>query len=109
MRWKCGRQDYLIAVETKCSGILNMVTSNLPQFPTTQATATLPILVKGSAGDAVRILQHMLNLKGFSIEIDGQFGQRTEQSVKGFQRVYNLATDGIVGAKTWHQISLKLV
>ncbi len=86
-----------------------MVTTNLPQVATTQATATLPILVKGSAGDAVRILQHMLNLKGFPIEIDGQFGQRTERFLKGFQRVYNLATDGIVGAKTWHQISLKLV
>lgn len=44
-----------------------MATSNLSQLTTTQATATLPILVKGSAGDAVRILQHMLNLKGFQI------------------------------------------
>jgi peptidoglycan hydrolase-like protein with peptidoglycan-binding domain len=51
----------------------------------------------------------MINLKGFPIEINGQFGQRTERSLKGFQHVYNLATDGIVGAKTWHQISLKLV
>jgi peptidoglycan hydrolase-like protein with peptidoglycan-binding domain len=41
----------------------------------------------------------MLNLKGLPIEIDGQFGQRTEHLLKGFQPVYNLATDGIVGAK----------
>jgi peptidoglycan hydrolase-like protein with peptidoglycan-binding domain len=100
MRWKYGRQDYLRTVETKCSGILNIVTTNLPQVATTYATATLPILVQGSAGDAVIILQHMLNFKGFPIEIDGQFSQRTERSLKGFQRVYNLATDGIVGAKT---------
>jgi hypothetical protein len=48
-----------------------MVTTNLPQVATTQATATLPILVKGSAGDAVRILQHMLNLKGFPMKSTG--------------------------------------
>lgn len=73
----------------------------------TQATATigLPMLQKGSAGDAVRILQRLLTLLGIATTVDGQFGPKTEAQVKAFQKARKLKEDGIVGPKTWRELS----
>ena len=84
-----------------------MLTSNLSQASTTQAAATMPTLVKGSFGDAVAILQQMLNFKGFSVDVDRQFGRLTEQAVKDFQSFNGLVVDGIVATNTWHQMSME--
>ncbi len=35
---------------------------------------------------------------------DGVFGRETENAVIEFQRIFNLATDGIVGNETWYRI-----
>ena len=35
------------------------------------------------------------------IPVDGEFGQKTEASVRAFQQVEGLTVDGVVGAKTW--------
>jgi len=53
----------------------------------------------GSKGDAVQELQTMLG-----IEADGIFGKQTLAAVKGFQREWDLAVDGIVGPKTWQKL-----
>lgn len=37
--------------------------------------------------------------------VDGVFGSETESSVKAFQRIFNLFTDGIVGKSTWYKMS----
>ncbi len=37
-------------------------------------------------------------------EPDGYFGIATEDAVKAFQRIFNLAEDGIVGKATWYKI-----
>ncbi|HAX77131.1 MAG TPA: peptidoglycan-binding protein [Cyanobacteria bacterium UBA11372] len=73
----------------------------------TQATATigLPMLQKGSAGDAVRILQRLLTFQGFPTTVDGEFGPKTEAQVKAFQKARKLKEDGIVGPKTWRELS----
>ena len=73
----------------------------------TQATATigLPMLQKGSAGDAVRIVQRLLNFQGFTTTVDGEFGPKTEAQVKAFQKARKLKEDGIVGPKTWRELS----
>ena len=36
--------------------------------------------------------------------VDGLFGPGTEEAVKAFQRIFNLNSDGIVGAATWYQL-----
>ena len=36
--------------------------------------------------------------------VDGVFGRETENAVIEFQRIFNLATDGIVGNDTWYKI-----
>lgn len=60
----------------------------------------------------VRLIQQRLNriARNFPAipkinPVDGVFGQQTENSVKAFQRVFNLTPDGIVGPGTWYKIS----
>lgn len=55
-----------------------------------------PTLRRGASGDYVRQLQQMLKL-----EVDGNFGARTEAAVREFQRGIGVVPDGIVGPKTW--------
>ena len=60
----------------------------------------------------VRLIQQRLNriARNFPAiprinPVDGVFGQQTENSVKAFQRVFNLTPNGIVGPGTWYKIS----
>lgn len=50
----------------------------------------------GSKGESVKQLQEILGLA-----VDGNFGPKTENAVKNFQKKHNLTEDGIVGTKTW--------
>ena len=68
-------------------------------------------LRRGSYGQYVTVLQVMLNRVGRSYpaipRIDpenGFFNRQTESAVKAFQRVFNLAQDGIVGQSTWYKL-----
>ena len=59
-------------------------------------------LRKGDHGEAVEHLQRSLAAKGFSPgPIDGDFGSRTDRSVRQFQAAYGLKVDGLVGDRTW--------
>ena len=46
--------------------------------------------------DKVKQVQTELNKQGFSLEVDGLFGQDTEDAVKQFQAQHGLDQDGIV-------------
>lgn len=68
-------------------------------------------LQKGSSGSYVTVLQAMLNRISRNYPAiprinpaDGIFGSRTEESVKAFQRIFNLTPDGIVGQGTWYKL-----
>lgn len=37
-------------------------------------------------------------------QIDGAFGQATEDAVRAFQKIFKLAEDGVVGKATWYKI-----
>lgn len=52
-------------------------------------------------GDGVREIQNGLNLCGYDVDIDGEFGPLTEEAVIDFQRDHDLKADGIVGPDTW--------
>ena len=65
----------------------------------------------GSAGEDVRTLQRQLNRIGRNypglrpqLALTGIFDVPTEQAVRSFQRIFNLAEDGIVGKATWYKI-----
>jgi peptidoglycan hydrolase-like protein with peptidoglycan-binding domain len=55
----------------------------------------------GSRGDEVKELQTALNNAGYSLDVDGSFGSKTQAAVKDYQKKNNLAVDGIVGNNTW--------
>ena len=67
----------------------------------------LPLLVKGSTGDAVKALQILLIGYGYDLspyDDDGDFGDITESAVGGFQERNNLTVDGKVGGQTWAKL-----
>lgn len=56
---------------------------------------------KGSSGSSVEELQRLLNQNGYSLNVDGIFGAKTQSAVKDYQQNNALAVDGIVGNNTW--------
>lgn len=68
-------------------------------------------LSQGERGEAVRQMQEQLNAIADvyyaipNIAADGIFGPRTEDTVKAFQRQFNLSSTGIVDFSTWYKIS----
>ena len=71
----------------------------------------MPILRKGSSGNAVKTLQRLLrqlqyvNTDGKTLLIvDGSFGSNTEAAVKRYQQKHLNGVDGIVGIKTWNKL-----
>ncbi len=60
-----------------------------------------PTLKKGSKGAAVEQLQSLLTQAGYRCAVDGDFGPKTADAVRRFQRAHGLAVDGVVGPKTW--------
>lgn len=64
----------------------------------------LPLLRRGSRGDAVKAAQYLLLCRGLKLPkygADGDYGQETEDAVKEFQRFKGLEADGECGALTW--------
>lgn len=57
-------------------------------------------LRQGIQGNDVRELQALLNGQGANLQVDGDFGQGTDQAVKAFQRRNGLTADGVVGNTT---------
>lgn len=51
--------------------------------------------------EEVRLMQRHLRRWGYSIPADGQFGPRTHDIVRDFQKKRHLESDGIVGPGTW--------
>jgi peptidoglycan hydrolase-like protein with peptidoglycan-binding domain len=80
-----------------------MLNSNSPQ--TTAKRLKLPIVRPGSSGSAVRVLQQVLNFKGFQVEVHGVYDSHTQDAVKDFQQTNSLQGDGVVDAKTWQHLS----
>jgi pyruvate/2-oxoglutarate dehydrogenase complex dihydrolipoamide acyltransferase (E2) component len=56
---------------------------------------------RGEQGDSVLAIQQALTQLGFDPgDVDGRFGEQTEQAVIAFQNSAELTADGIVGAAT---------
>ena len=77
------------------------VTNGIQSDGSIPAAATMPLLKKGSQGEAVKKLQQTLNSKGYKLTEDGDFGNKTEAAVKAFQKANGLEVDGEVGPMTW--------
>lgn len=56
--------------------------------------------------DRIKKVQRALEQAGFDPgPIDGEFGPRTDQALRAFQKAQGLEPDGIVGVKTWTALS----
>lgn len=63
---------------------------------------SLPILRLHNTGNTVKLIQQILKDYDFYHGvIDGCFSTDMKIAVKSFQADYSLATDGIIGSKTW--------
>lgn len=96
------RYYYTNNVSIKNANIVEGLPTSYPGF----------VLKRGDCGEEIQKLQNELNIiRGSYPAIplitpaDGQFNQSTENAVKKFQQVFNLAQDGIVGYTTWYKIS----
>ncbi|MDD4377116.1 MAG: peptidoglycan-binding protein [Eubacteriales bacterium] len=69
------------------------------------------VLKIGSTGEAVRTIQHQLNVISNNYPLipklieDGVYGQRTAEAVKIFQQIFKLPANGEVNFPTWYSIS----
>lgn len=83
----------------------NRIQENVGSFPGYN-------LKVGMRDNAVAIFQNQLNRISVNypnikpvIPVDGTFSRDLENSVKTFQRQFNLTPDGVVGRATWYKIS----
>lgn len=60
----------------------------------------ITLVKKGMKNESVKWVQWELNQKGAELTIDGDFGTKTFNAVKNYQKQYKLEVDGIVGNKT---------
>lgn len=69
------------------------------------------ILQYGNSGETVRALQEYLNAVAQvlpnipTVEVDGYFGDDTRNAVRLFQSELDLPIDGIVGERTWNNLT----
>ncbi len=82
--------------------------NSFPRVPVQLAQSTAivyPTLRAGSAGETVSRLQATLKLLGFyQGNVDGAYGQSTQQAVIAFQTAADLTADGITGPATWRRL-----
>lgn len=94
-------QSYYGDVETVFNAPIRGIRSSYPGTP----------LRRGSTGPNVVVVQTALNRIAQNYPaipkiaaVDGIFGSRTEATVKAFQQIFGLESDGIVGKATWYAI-----
>jgi len=65
-------------------------------------------LKQGADGADVKYLQRRLQVLGFDVKADGQFGEGTDQAVKKLQTAFGYTIDGIVGPGTHKLINAQI-
>lgn len=84
-------------------------TTNNSTTSSSSTSSGYKTLSSGSRGNAVEELQENLNSLGYSCGIaDGDYGAKTENAVREFQRKNGLSVDGIAGPKTLEAIDKKI-
>jgi N-acetylmuramoyl-L-alanine amidase len=87
----------------KTLGVPDVIVSNKVKYRGTLpdlTKTTFGYLKKGDEGIQVRRLQLFLNWYGYKLDIDGDFGTKTEKAVKKFQKAEKLDADGLFGEKS---------
>ncbi|MFM2063880.1 MAG: hypothetical protein RLZZ507_3551 [Cyanobacteriota bacterium] len=101
------RQKHLSSISFELADAQDIPTKEqlLARYPAYNRQ-TMPTLRFGTSGMSVRIMQRLLVSNGYGIRVDGIFGPLTEAAIKAFQNQRGLFVDGIVGQKTWWELSI---
>lgn len=81
-----------------------------PYYDEEEITVVLSILREGSSGVQVKTVQRLLNALYYTdasdkkLKVDADYGAKTIQAVKKFQKKRGLEQDGIFGAKSWSEL-----
>jgi peptidoglycan hydrolase-like protein with peptidoglycan-binding domain len=67
-----------------------------------------PIFRKGDKENGVFAVQSLLRAHGHEVEVDGDFGPKTESAVRAFQQARGLQVDGVVGNRTWEALVIQV-
>lgn len=86
------------------------IVSNAPIRSNVESYPGSPLRL-GDSNEEVREIQRQLNRIGLNYpsipkipELTGIFDAATQNAVRQFQKIFNLAQDGIVGKQTWYKI-----
>lgn len=85
---------------------LSMVLAALLSFgvfapSSVEAASSWPTVSQGAKGNNVVSIQLLLNARGSSLAVDGDFGPKTAAAVKSFQSSHGLKRNGVVNSATW--------
>lgn len=93
-------QELCNKLKIKDSEGRTLAVDNVLGWRTLSCIASLPVLKKGSKGEAVEFVQEIVQ----AAPVDGSFGPVTEQCLIEYQKNKKLKVDGIVGTETWTSI-----
>lgn len=104
----CGHKEFATPRGRKIDPLFDMNVFRMEVAMIMDETAAPPVLIppsdpvgrptlrRGASGDLVKQVQAKIGAL-----VDGDFGPKTEASVREFQRSRGLVPDGIIGPKTW--------
>lgn len=99
----CPVFDYRRVLGLDADGAMTRPAEVTPRTPI--AAPPRPVLRRTSRGDAVTVLQGLLNANGANLVEDGIFGRGTFEAVVAWQQAAGLVADGIVGPATWGSLT----
>lgn len=89
----------LLAIQKQLEALIAAVPAEAPQ---PAAPSGPPRLARGAQGEDVKLMQLALKRHGFDPgPVDGDFGPRTEASLRAFQAAKGLKADGVTSEATW--------
>lgn len=96
------QQDYGIQVNGRVGQMtlaaLETPTQRRPELQTVRSGQQM--LQAGDSGPAVRAIQERLSAWGYGVGIDGDYGPKTAEAVRSFQRDNHIQSNGRVGSTT---------
>ena len=66
--------------------------------------ANIPFAQSGTKGPLAAAIQAALCEAGQSLEIDGEFGRKTENALREYQKKNGLEVDGVAGPATYAKL-----
>ncbi|MDQ3469454.1 MAG: CHAT domain-containing protein [Actinomycetota bacterium] len=79
-------------------------TTTTAAAPVVATRAGFPSIRVGAEGTAVEVMQLLLGVEGFPVEVTGFFDDVTLDAVEAFEEQANIEPDGVVGRVTWQQL-----